>query len=62
MARHSLSHVARGSRGAMFFQWRAPAGGAERFHSALVPHAGADSRVFRESVRLGGSASTGSPR
>ncbi|MEV6800032.1 beta-galactosidase [Micromonospora rifamycinica] len=53
MARHSLSHVARGSRGAMFFQWRAPAGGAERFHSALVPHTGADSRVFRESVRLG---------
>ncbi|MFJ6197979.1 beta-galactosidase [Micromonospora sp. NPDC092111] len=53
MARHSLSHVARGSRGAMFFQWRAPLGGAERFHSALVPHAGPDSRVFRESVRLG---------
>ncbi|MFI9638522.1 beta-galactosidase [Micromonospora sp. NPDC051925] len=53
MARHSLSHVARGSRGAMFFQWRAPAGGAERFHSALVPHTGADSRVFRESVQLG---------
>ncbi|WFE92839.1 beta-galactosidase [Micromonospora sp. WMMD987] len=53
MARHSLSHVARGSRGAMFFQWRAPAGGAERFHSALVPHTGADSRVFRESVHLG---------
>ncbi|MGB2570115.1 beta-galactosidase [Micromonospora citrea] len=54
MARHSLSHIARGSRGAMFFQWRAPAGGAERFHSALVPHAGPDSRVFREAVRLGG--------
>ncbi|TDC29785.1 beta-galactosidase, partial [Micromonospora sp. KC213] len=54
MARHSLSHVARGSRGAMFFQWRAPAGGAERFHSALVPHAGPDSRVFREAVEFGG--------
>ncbi|SCG54542.1 beta-galactosidase [Micromonospora halophytica] len=53
MARHSLSHIARGSRGAMFFQWRAPAGGAERFHSALVPHAGPDSRVYREAVRLG---------
>ncbi|MGC4763353.1 beta-galactosidase [Micromonospora sp. DT46] len=53
MARHSLSHVARGSRGAMFFQWRAPAGGAERFHSALVPHAGPDTRVFREAVDLG---------
>ncbi|MER5704745.1 beta-galactosidase [Micromonospora sp. NPDC002296] len=53
MARHSLAHVARGSRGAMYFQWRAPAGGAERFHSALVPHAGPDSRVFRETVALG---------
>ncbi|MEU3456260.1 beta-galactosidase [Micromonospora sp. NPDC006766] len=53
MTRHSLSHVARGSRGVMFFQWRASAGGAERFHSALVPHAGPDSRVFREATRLG---------
>ncbi|WBB57545.1 beta-galactosidase [Verrucosispora sp. WMMD573] len=53
MMRHSLAHVARGSHGAMFFQWRAPAGGAERFHSALVPHAGPDSRVFRETVALG---------
>jgi beta-galactosidase len=54
MARHSLAAVARGSRGAMFFQWRAPRGGAELFHSALVPHAGPDSRVFREAVALGG--------
>lgn len=54
MIRHSLAHVARGSRGVMFFQWRAPAGGAERFHSAVVPHAGPDSRVFREATRLGG--------
>lgn len=53
MLRHSLAHVARGSHGAMFFQWRAPAGGAERFHSALVTHAGPDSRVFREAVELG---------
>jgi beta-galactosidase len=53
MLRQSLAAVARGSRGAMFFQWRAPAGGAERFHSALVPHAGPDSRVFAEAVELG---------
>ena len=39
--------------GAMFFQWRAPRGGAELFHSALVPHAGPDSRVYREAVALG---------
>ena len=37
MARHSLSHVARGSRGAMFFQWRASRGGAELFHSGDGP-------------------------
>ncbi|MDG4800914.1 beta-galactosidase [Micromonospora sp. WMMD980] len=53
MTRHSLAHVARGSAGVMFFQWRAPAGGAERFHSAVVSHAGADTRVFREATALG---------
>ncbi|WJK38207.1 beta-galactosidase [Solwaraspora sp. WMMA2056] len=53
MLRHSLAHVARGSRGAMFFQWRAPRGGAEVFHSAMVPHAGADSRTFQATTRLG---------
>ena len=55
MARHSLAHVARGSRGAMFFQWRAPRGGGEAFHSAMVPHAGPDTRVFREVCELGSS-------
>lgn len=53
MARHSLSHIARGSRGALFFQWRASQGGAEMYHSAMVPHAGADSRVFREVAEFG---------
>ena len=53
MARHSLSHVARGSRGALFFQWRASRGGAEMYHSAMVPHAGADSARFREVAQLG---------
>lgn len=53
MTRLSLSHIARGSIGSMFFQWRAPRGGAEAFHSALLPHAGARSRVFDEAVELG---------
>ncbi|GIF63218.1 beta-galactosidase [Asanoa ishikariensis] len=53
MTRQALAAVARGSRGAMFFQWRASRGGAELFHSALVPHAGTDSRVFREALALG---------
>jgi beta-galactosidase len=53
MARHSLSHIARGSQGALAFQWRASRGGAETYHSAMVPHAGADTRIFREVVELG---------
>lgn len=55
MARHSLSHLARGSRGALFFQWRASRGGAEMFHSAMVPHAGAESRRFAELAEFGAS-------
>ena len=53
MTRNSLSHVARGSSGALFFQWRASRGGAERFHSGMVPHAGPDSRAFEEIVEFG---------
>lgn len=53
MARHSVSHIARGSRGSLFFQWRASRGGSERFHTAMVPHAGPDSRAFREITALG---------
>jgi beta-galactosidase len=51
----SLAHVARGADGVGFFQWRASRAGAEKFHSALVPHAGADSAAFREVVDLGGA-------
>jgi beta-galactosidase len=54
LARLSLSHIARGSRGALFFQWRASSGGAEMFHSSMVPHTGPDSRAFRAIVDLGG--------
>ncbi|MDQ1740783.1 MAG: beta-galactosidase, partial [Pseudonocardiales bacterium] len=53
MQRNSLQHVARGSDGALFFQWRASAAGAEKFHSALLPHAGRDSLRWREVVELG---------
>jgi beta-galactosidase len=54
LVRNSMAHVARGSDGAMFFQWRASRAGAEKFHSAMVPHAGTDTRVWREVTRLGG--------
>jgi beta-galactosidase len=49
----SLSAVARGSDGICFFQFRQSAFGAERFHSAVVPLAGEDTRVFRETAALG---------
>ncbi|MFI0167624.1 beta-galactosidase [Streptomyces sp. NPDC017095] len=53
MARNSLAHVARGSEGAMFFQWRQSRRGAEKFHSAMLPHGGTDTRVWREVAELG---------
>ncbi|ROP42113.1 beta-galactosidase [Saccharothrix texasensis] len=51
--RHTLGHIARGSDGALFFQWRQSKAGAETWHSAMVPHAGPDSRIFREVRALG---------
>ena len=53
LARDSLAHVARGSDGVLFFQWRASTAGSEQFHSAMLPHAGADSQIFRDVERLG---------
>ncbi|WP_447002886.1 beta-galactosidase [Saccharothrix isguenensis] len=49
----SVQAVARGADAVCFFQWRASRGGAEKYHSGMVPHAGPDSRVFREVVGLG---------
>ena len=40
MLRNSLAHVARGADSVMFFQWRASRAGAEKFHSAMLPHGG----------------------
>lgn len=53
MRRNALSHLGRGADAIMFFQWRASRSGAEKFHSAMLPHAGTDSRVWREVVDLG---------
>ncbi len=49
----SLQAVARAADSVMFFQWRASRGGHERFHSAMLPHSGPDSRTFREVADLG---------
>lgn len=51
----SLQAVARGADGVMFFQWRQSRAGAEKFHSAMVPHGPVESSpTWQEVVRLGG--------
>jgi beta-galactosidase len=52
LLRSAVQHVARGADGILFFQWRASRAGAEKYHAGLLPHAGTDSRVWRESVEL----------
>ncbi|MCD9878452.1 beta-galactosidase [Streptomyces guryensis] len=53
LRRNALAHVAHGADGIAFFQWRASKAGAEQWHSAMVPHAGTDSQIWRDVVRLG---------
>ncbi|MDQ1618804.1 MAG: beta-galactosidase [Actinomycetota bacterium] len=53
LRRNSLQHVAHGADAVCFFQWRASRAGAEKYHSGLVPHAGTDTKVWREVVELG---------
>jgi beta-galactosidase len=53
LVRDSLTHVAHGADAVCFFQWRQSVSGAEKYHSAMVPHAGEDSEVYRTVVRLG---------
>ncbi len=53
LTRTVASHIARGADAICFFQWRASRQGAEKFHSALLPHAGTDSKIWREAVELG---------
>jgi beta-galactosidase len=58
LRRNALQHLARGADGILFFQWRASRAGAEKYHSGLVPHAGTDSKVWREVVALGAELAT----
>jgi beta-galactosidase len=53
LKRNSLAHFARGADGIMFFQWRASRFGAEKFHSAMLPQAGPETRIFQEVEQLG---------
>lgn len=58
MLRNTMSHVARGADSICFFQWRASRQGSEKFHSALLPHAGTDSAIWRSSVELSAALSS----
>ncbi|MCC3651418.1 beta-galactosidase [Streptomyces sp. S07_1.15] len=49
----SLQAVARGADAVCFFQWRQSRQGSEKFHSAMLPHAGEHSRTFRQVRELG---------
>ncbi|WP_460663709.1 beta-galactosidase [Kribbella swartbergensis] len=53
LARNALTHLGRGADAVMFFQWRASRSGAEKFHSAMLPHAGTGSRIWSEVCALG---------
>jgi beta-galactosidase len=53
LARDALTHVAHGADAVCYFQWRQSKAGAEKYHSAMVPHAGEDSRIYRDVVELG---------
>jgi len=53
LRRNALTYVARGADAVCFFQWRASRAGAEKYHSAMLPHAGTDSGLWRAVVELG---------
>ncbi|PSK90194.1 beta-galactosidase [Murinocardiopsis flavida] len=53
LRRGSWQAVAQGSDSVLSFQWRQSLGGSEKFHSAMVPHSGTDTRVHREVRALG---------
>ena len=45
--------LAHGADAITFTQWRAPDGGPDKFHSAMLPHGGTETRTFREVEELG---------
>lgn len=49
----SWQAVAQGADAILFFQWRQSRGGAEKFHSAMVPHGGSETRGYRDTRSLG---------
>lgn len=53
LVRDSLAHLAMGANAICYFQWRQSKAGAEKFHTAMVPHTGENSQDFRDVCELG---------
>lgn len=54
----SYQAVAHGSDSVLFFQWRQSRGACEKYHAAMVPHAGhEDTRIGRELSQIGAELS-----
>lgn len=53
LAAETAQSIARGADGIMFFQWRQSRAGSEKFHSAMLPHAGTDTETWRRVTELG---------
>ncbi|WP_222106163.1 beta-galactosidase [Catellatospora sichuanensis] len=53
LAAETAQCIGRGADGIMFFQWRQSRAGSEKFHSAMLPHAGTGTRTWRDVVTLG---------
>lgn len=56
-----LRAVGHGADGVLSFQWRQSRHGAERFHSAMLPHAGAESPLHRSVMQTGAELATLEP-
>jgi beta-galactosidase len=62
MRLQSYQALAHGADGVMFFQWRQSKSGAEKFHSAIVPHEGSEhGRIFQQAAQLGSELKVLSP-
>ncbi len=53
LVRDALAHLSMGADAICYFQWRQSRAGAEKYHTAMVPHAGEDSQIFRDVCELG---------
>lgn len=58
MERDSFAHLAFGADGILYFQWRQSQAGAEKYHSAMLPHAGEDSQIYRDVCHQGADLAT----